>query len=99
MKRNTERAFTVHVVIKKEADKVKAAKGNGAGRGRPIGAQYKIKELLLQNPKMSVEDLLKKLAPLGFKPTRAAVASIRSGFRQSMKVIMDKGGIPKGTEL
>jgi hypothetical protein len=79
----------------------KKAKGNARGNGarRPIGAQYKIKELLLKNPKMSVEDLLEKLAPLGFKPTRTAVASIRSGFRHSLKVIMDKGGIPKNTEL
>jgi cation transport regulator ChaB len=77
---------------KKEAPaktaKKAATKTNGS---RPQGAQDMIKVLMLKDPTLSTEDILATLAKKGHKPTQQAVTSIRSGMRNTLKIIQREG--------
>jgi hypothetical protein len=66
---------------------------------KPVGSQTAIKQFLLKDPNTTVDDLLKKCEAQGFSPSKMAVGSIRSGFRHSLKVIIEAGGIPKGLKV
>jgi len=92
-------AKTTTTKATKTADKpAKKAKGNGS---REISAQETMKVMILKKPSLTVDEIIEKLEAKGFKPTptRLAVASIRSSFRNSLKVIINNGGIPEGLEL
>lgn len=58
---------------------------------RKVGAQTAIKKLLCKNPKLSTEDLLERLEKQGYSPTPLAVSSIRSGFRNTVKILNEAG--------
>jgi hypothetical protein len=71
--------------------KEKAAKSER----KPVGAQTMIKQLMIDNPKITTDELMEKLQKKGYTPTPLAVSSIRSGFRHSLKVIKEAGLLPK----
>jgi hypothetical protein len=82
---------------KKAAPKKAVKKANGAAR--EVSAQETMKILLAKDPSLSVDDITQKLKDKGLKaPTRTAVSSIRSSFRNSMKVL-NKLGFLKGVEI
>lgn len=83
----------------KPAGKKAAKKDTSAGArdGKKVGAQTMIKQLMIKDPKLTVDQLLEKLNAKGYSPTPLAVSSIRSGFRHSLKVIKDAGHLDEIT--
>ena len=77
------------VPFKKEAKKVKAAKPEKSKK--PVGAQSMIKKIVLKNPRISTDDLLEQLTKKGYKVTKFAASTIRSGMRHTLKIIKEEG--------
>lgn len=65
---------------------------------KPSGAQVTIKQMILDDPKITTEDLLAKLSKKGLTPTKLAVSTIRSGMLQTLRIIKDAGHL-KGVDL
>ncbi len=79
-------AATPAKVAKPAKEKVKAPR-----KERPYGGQQMIKKILLKQPTLTTDELLEKLEKQNFKVSKMAVSSIRSGFRDSLRVIKDAG--------
>lgn len=69
----------------------KAAVKRGDGEVRKVGAQTQIKKMLAKKPSLSTEELLERLEKQGYHPTPLAVSSIRSGFRNTVKILNEAG--------
>lgn len=69
----------------------KPAKAAGNGTEKKTGAQSLIKKLLTKNPRLTVDDIHKKLVDKGYQTTPVAISSIRSGFRHTIKVLHEAG--------
>lgn len=88
---------------KAAAPKSKAsAKTNGAPPSRASrktnfkpagGVMTSIKELLIKNMDLPVDDILDKLKSKGLKPSRVTTATIRSDFRHSVRVLQQNDKI------
>jgi hypothetical protein len=57
-----------------------------------------IKEAMLDDPNMTVDDIVKKLSKKGTTVSKVTVANVRSDFRHSLKVLADNGKL-KGVKL
>ena len=82
---------TTKAATEKKPTAEKPAKEKKVAVKTRSGAQQMIKKLILKQPAITVEQLLEKLDKAGHKPSRLAVSSIRSGFRDSIRVIKDAG--------
>jgi hypothetical protein len=78
--------------------KEKAAKGNGktpekkARGGKPQGAQAFIRGLIIENPKVTTDELLDAIKKKGFQPmTRFTISTTRSSTMQTLRVAKDLG--------
>lgn len=74
----------------KKAAKKSAAKGSNGG-GRAPGAQHMIKSILTKKPRASVEEIAEKLTAKGLSATPLAISSIRSGWRNTVRILQDAG--------
>lgn len=60
--------------------------------GPPLtGVKAEIKQLLLDDPSISADAIIEKLAKRGTPPSKFTVASIRADFRHSLKFLIQKG--------
>jgi hypothetical protein len=87
--------------VEKKAKKTKAEKKSKpkASPQKPVGAQMLIKQFVLAQPNITTDELLEKLAKKGFKPTKIAVSTIRTGMRQTLKIIKESGVDVRKLEL
>lgn len=92
----------------KAADKAKpktaavAPKPEAKKKGRPdkTGVMTRIKAMILKNPKMSSADIYKKLETTGQPPpSMETINTVRSGFRHSLRVIIEAGMLKGTVEL
>ncbi len=65
---------------------------------REAGAQDFIKQEIMRNPHITREDLHEKVKKKGFKVSSLTVSTLRSGFRNSLKIIRDAGHL-KGIDI
>lgn len=77
----------------KKAEKVeksekKSATRTSAGSG---SMQRMLRELVVRNPQVDIDTLMDKLAKAGHKPSRLAVASIRSNARAIIQIMINEG--------
>jgi len=66
-----------------------------AKKERQKGAQQMIKKIVLDDPKLPIDDVCTKVEAEGFTLSRSSVVSIRGGFLDSMRVIQDAGRLKK----
>jgi hypothetical protein len=77
-------------------DKSKKAGSNKAKPPKKAGAQVLIKKAVIADPKATTEKIAAVLAKKGVDVTPSAVSTIRSGTLQTMRLIKEAGGLPKG---
>lgn len=69
-----------------------AARSRKEPEGKAASATTLLKKMLIKNPKMSTDDILAELDEKhDLQPTKMAIASIRSAFIHSMRVLNDAG--------
>ena len=73
----------------KKAPKKESAKTTEGGK--PRGGGVAIKEIMVRDPHISIEDLTAELHANSFSLTEFTIASIRSEFRQTLKVLNNLG--------
>jgi hypothetical protein len=61
---------------------------------RPISAPTLIKKMLLADPNLDVVEIDERLREQGMKMTRITISNIRSGFRHSLRVLIEEGLLP-----
>lgn len=84
---------------KKAADDANGAKkSKGRANGPLEGIKATIKDLVIDQPHISLEDLLTKLQKGGNKMSRMTVSSVRSETRHTLRVLKAKGRL-KGVEI
>ena len=66
---------------------------------KPVGAQALIKKHVIRNPSITTDEVLAKLNKAGFHPTKFAVSTIRTGTRQTLKIIQEEGVDVRKLEL
>ena len=69
----------------------KAAKEPAPKKERVQSMSNTLKNFIIDDPSISVEDLIEKLKGAGHKPTEITVATIRSDFRNALKVLKGRG--------
>ena len=76
-------------------------KGNGtaAAGGKRSGVKIRIKQFVLKKPKITVEDLVTKLAKEGYPTSESTIRAMRSEFRHSLKVLKDEDALSIDIEL
>jgi hypothetical protein len=80
---------------KKTAKSDKKPPGRPLSEGKVEGVKYDIKKLICSDPKISVDDLVKKL---GGKMSKVTVSNVRADFRHSLRVLNQLGKL-KGVDL
>lgn len=86
---------------KKDTSKKEVVKKSSSKPGvirRAAGAQDFIKQEIMRNPNITREDLHEKVKKKGFKVSSLTVSTLRSGFRNSLKIIRDAGHL-KGIDI
>jgi hypothetical protein len=78
--------------------KVKAAKVKAAANGPLDGIKVRIKDLVIDEPHITLEDLLAKLSKGGDKMSRMTVSSVRSETRHTLRVLKQRGKL-RGVEI
>jgi hypothetical protein len=58
---------------------------------RPISAPTLIKKMLLSDPDLTVREIDARLREQDIKITRITISTIKSGFRHTLKVLIDLG--------
>lgn len=71
----------------KEATKTKSAPKSAKG----ASMRRTLKQIVVKNPKITVDDLVEKLEDKGFKPSKVTVGSIRADTRDTMTILVDAG--------
>lgn len=79
-------------------DKPKKASSKPGIIRREAGAQDFIKQEIMRNPHITREELHEKVKKKGFKVSSLTVSTLRSGFRNSLKIIRDAGHL-KGIDI
>ncbi len=62
-----------------------------AGRLNPDALKARIKRIMLNNPDISVAELMEELDYQGLSPRKTTVESIRNEFRHSLKFLQAEG--------
>jgi len=83
-------------VAAKKAAPAAAKKSNNVHKP---GAQTAIKQMVLAKPDITTEQILDRLEKKGHKASRVTVATIRSGMRDSLKIIKAAGKLDKSVEI
>lgn len=84
-----------------KAEKKKTEKAEKKPAGRPLsegkveGIKFSIKEMICSDPKIGVDDLVKRL---GGKMSKITVANVRADFRHSLRTLRQLGHL-KGIDL
>lgn len=73
---------------RRAAPKEKAEKKPARADNPVAGSRLLIKQLVIDDPLISTDDLLKKLEKKGLTPTKLATSSIRSSMLQSVKLVL-----------
>lgn len=76
----------------------KKSSKNDEAMARPSGVKVRIKELIIDNPLISVDEIVNELGKAGGEVSRVTVSNIRSGFRHSLKVLAMRDKL-KGVSL
>lgn len=76
-----------------------AAAGGKRSDGKKSGVKIRIKQFVLKNPKITVEDLVTKLAKEGYPTSESTIRAMRSEFRHSLKVLKDEDALSIEIEL
>lgn len=79
-------------------DDKSAKKPRASSGGKPAGAQATIKRAIIENPMISMDDLVAAANKAGYQPTRIAISTIRSGMMQTLRIMKDMGKL-KGVTL
>lgn len=72
----------------------KKKKDTSAGSSKPtraLGGQAFIKKLVIKNPSMPTEKLMEKAEAKGYKLSKTAVSTFRSGTRNTIKLLQECG--------
>jgi hypothetical protein len=78
---------------KVEAKRPEPGEGRGAGMSN---AQTMIKQLILEDFNITTEEIVDRLSKAGHNPTRFAIATIKSSFKHSLKVVHAAGRLKGG---
>jgi len=79
--------------------KSRATKARPGNMNGPVeGIKVRIKDLVIDEPNIGLEDLLVKLSKGGDKMSRMTVSSVRSETRHTLRVLKQKGKL-KGVEI
>lgn len=86
-------------VRKKSAGGSSTKKANSSAPKKRIGAQDFLKMEVLRDINISSDELMLKLKKKGFKVSDHTVSSMRSSFRNSVKMMQDAGYLKKRIEF
>lgn len=74
------------------------AAGSNGSEGKRVGAQVVIKQILMRDPKSTIEQIEEQLTAQGYKTSRVTVSTIRTDFRASLKMLKEAGHL-KGVNI
>lgn len=75
----------------REESSTRSPRGSTGDDGKIEGVKVNIKKCVIENPKVSVDEIFKKLGGTKAKMSRVTISNIRADFRHSLKVLQQEG--------